>query len=183
MKDYITTYTKKHITVMDPKLEDIDINDIGHALSMLTRAHGHFGQFYSVGQHCVGCATEAVEREYSNRVVLACLLHDGSEAYLCDIPRPLKKQMPEYIEAEERMQTMIYEKFLGEPLTKEEAAQVKAIDDAILYHEFKFFTGEELDLPDHELKTRPAFHTRPFSDVEEEFLLMFHRLMNVLGRE
>ena len=95
MKDYITTYTKKHVTVMDPKPEDIDINDIGHALSMLTRAHGHFGQFYSVGQHCVGCATEAVEREYSNRVVLACLLHDGSEAYLCDIPRPLKKQMPE----------------------------------------------------------------------------------------
>ena len=78
---------------------------------------------------------------------------------------------------------MIFEKFLGSPLTEKEEKQVKAIDEAILFHEFKFFTGEELDLPEHELKTRPGFHTRPFSDVEEEFLLMFHRLMTVLGNE
>ncbi len=182
MKDYITTYTKKHITVTEPREEDIDINDIAHALSMLTRANGHFGTFYSVGQHSVGCAYEAIEREYSKKVILACLLHDGSEAYMCDIPRPLKKSMPEYLEAEERMQNMIFEKFLGESLTKEEEQQVQSIDDAILYHEFKFFTNEKLDLPEHDLKTRPAFHTRPFADVEEEFLLMFHRI-NALMKE
>lgn len=176
MKTYITTYTKKHFSVMEPTMEDIDISDIGHALTMLTRAHGHFSQFYSVAQHCLGCAYEAIEREYSTLVVLACLLHDGSEAYICDIPRPIKQQMPEYIEAEKKIQAMIYEKFLGRALTAEEEKQVKEIDDAILFNEFKFFTNEELDIPEHELKTRPGFYTRPFSDVEEEFMLMFHRI-------
>lgn len=176
MKDYITTYTKKHITVMDPKEEDIDINDIAHALSMLTRANGHFASFYSVGQHSIGCAYEAIEREYSKKVILACLLHDASEAYLCDIPRPLKRSMPDYLAAEDKMQNLIFEKFLGEPLTGDEETLVQSVDDAILYHEFKFFTGEKLDLPEHELKTKPKFHTRPFGDVEEDFLLMFHRL-------
>lgn len=28
MQDYITTYTKKHFTIMEPKMADIDINDI-----------------------------------------------------------------------------------------------------------------------------------------------------------
>lgn len=181
MKDYITTYSKKHFSVMEPVADDIDINDIGHALSMLTRAHGHFSSFYSVAQHSLGCAYEAIEREYSKRVVLACLLHDGSEAYICDIPRPIKQLMPEYQKVEKKLQDMIYEKFLGSPLTKEEQKQVKTIDDAILYNEFKFFTNEELDIPEHDLMTRPGFYTRPFSDVEEEFMLMFHRITATLG--
>ena len=71
MQDYITTYTKKHFTIMEPKMADIDINDIAHALSLMTRANGHFSQFYSVGQHSVGCAYEALERGYSARVVWA----------------------------------------------------------------------------------------------------------------
>ena len=183
MQDYITTYTKKHFTVMEPKMEDIDINDIAHALSRMTRANGHFSQFYSVGQHSGSCAYEAAEREYSSRVILACLLHDGSEAYMADVTRPLKKHMPEYRQVEDVLQNMIFEKFLGMLPTEEELAQVKAVDDALLFHEFKCFMNEELDLPEHELMTKPAFNTKPFSDVEEEFLLMFHRLMTSLGRE
>ncbi|MCI5822839.1 MAG: phosphohydrolase [Lachnospiraceae bacterium] len=183
MKDYITTYTGKHFTVAEPKEEDIDINDIAHALSMLSRANGHFSQFYSVGQHSVDCAYEAIEREYSMRVALACLLHDASEAYLCDIPRPIKNKMPEYLKAEEVLQNMIYEKFLKLPLSEEEQKQVSSVDDALLFHEFKLFTNEELDLPEHEIMTRPSFNTRSFSDVEEEFMLMFHRIQAALGNE
>ena len=107
MQDYITTYTKKHFTIMEPKMEDIDINDIAHALSLMTRANGHFSQFYSVGQHCVECAYEALERGYSAAVVLGCLLHDGSETYMADITRPLKQHMPEYLSAEEKLQNII----------------------------------------------------------------------------
>ena len=165
MQDYITTYTKKHFTIMEPKMEDVDINDIAHALSLMTRANGHFSQFYSVGQHCVECAYEALERGYSAAVVLGCLLHDGSEAYMADITRP---------------QNMIYEKFLGQCPSEEEMAQIKSVDDAMLFHEFKCFMNEELDIPEHEILTRPAFSTRPFEDVEEEFLRMFQKIRALL---
>ena len=57
------------------------------------------------------------------------------------------------------------------------------MDDALLFHEFKLFTNEELDLPEHEIMTRPSFNTRSFSDVEEEFMLMFHRIQAALGNE
>lgn len=180
MHDYMTTYTKKHFTVLEPKIEDIDIFDIAHALSMLTRANGHFSQFYSVAQHSVACALEAFEREYSVKVCLACLLHDASEAYMCDVIRPLKKELPVYLQAEAVLQSMIYKKYLGAKPDPKEAAQVRAVDDAMLFHEFKCFMGEELDIPDHALMTHPGFYSRPFSDAEEDFLLYFHKLQALL---
>lgn len=62
MNRYITTYTKIHFTPADPKIEEIYIQDIAHALSMMTRANGHFPEFYSVAQHCIACAGEAEAR-------------------------------------------------------------------------------------------------------------------------
>lgn len=180
MQNYMTTYTKKHMSVLEPKMDDIDINDIAHALSMMTRANGHFSQFYSVAQHCVCCALEAVEREYSMKVCLGCLLHDASEAYLCDVIRPLKKELPQYLAAEEVLQTMIFQKYLGAPPTKAEQKQIQSVDDAMLYQEFRCFMHEELDIPQHALMTHPVFYTRPFSDTEEEYLRYFHRLSALL---
>lgn len=45
MRNYITTYTKKHFDVLNPQEDEIDINDIAHALTMITRAGGHFSKF------------------------------------------------------------------------------------------------------------------------------------------
>ena len=176
MRDYIRTYTRKQFDVLQPNEEDIDINDIAHALTMIARAGGHFSKFYSVTQHSICCALEAMERGYSLKVVLACLLHDGSEAYLSDIVRPLKKHLPEYMEAEERLQNMIYHKFLGEDLTEEEMQQIVSVDDAMLFHEFKYYMNEELEVSSRELVSKPIFATKPFDDVEEEFLKWFYRL-------
>jgi hypothetical protein len=180
MHDYMTTYTKKHFTVLEPRMEDIDIIDIAHALSMLTRANGHFSQFYSVGQHSICCALESIERDYSPAVSLACLLHDASEAYMCDVIRPIKKELPQYLAAEEVLQNMIMDKFLKEPLDASEEKLVTAIDDAMFYQEFKCFMNEEPDVADHELLTHPAFAFRPFSDTEEEFLMYFYKLSALL---
>ena len=120
MADYITTWSGIHFTPLEPKKEEIRAEDIAHALSLMTRANGHFPEFYSVAQHCIHCCEEAGARSYSARVQAACLLHDGSEAYLADITRPVKKHLPGYLSIEEVLQSAIYEKFLGEPLTEEE---------------------------------------------------------------
>ena len=113
MKDCLTTYTGVSFDTFEPQMEMIKIEDIAHALSMMTRANGHFPEFFSVGQHSIQCCREAIARNYVPEVVMACLLHDASEAYLADITRPVKKNMTMYIQIEEQLQNMIYEKFLG----------------------------------------------------------------------
>ena len=108
---YITTYLKKHIDPTNASADDIDIIDISHALSLLCRANGHFEHFYSVAQHSINCAKEAKARGYSERVQLGCLLHDASEAYLSDVTRPIKAQLPKYLETEEKLQNTIFNKW------------------------------------------------------------------------
>ena len=112
MADYITTWSGIHFTPLEPKKEEIRAEDIAHALSLMTRANGHFPEFYSVAQHCIHCCEEAGARSYSARVQAACLLHDGSEAYLADITRPVKKHLPGYLSIEEVLQSAKYVEFL-----------------------------------------------------------------------
>jgi hypothetical protein len=133
-----------------------------------------------VGQHSVCCCLEAIERDYEPRVCLGALLHDASEAYLCDIIRPIKKELPQYLAIEEVLQNMIYQKFLRSPLVPEEMQRITDIDDTMLSAEFKFFMNEELPLTKSALSIRPTFAFRPFSDTEEEFLKYFHRLSALL---
>ena len=173
MSDYITTYTKRHLTVADPKPEDIVAEDIAHALSMMTRANGHFPEFYSVAQHCIHCCEEAKARNYSIRVCLLCLLHDASEAYLADITRPVKKYLKQYLDFEKILQDTIYLKFLGTLPDEEERKQVSLVDDALLYHEFYHYMGECLAIEAPELKSSPVFELLPFGQVEE----MYRRLL------
>ena len=54
-----------------------------------------------------------LHRNLPDRLVLACLLHDASECYMSDIPRPFKRELPEYQEREDALLDMIYTKYLG----------------------------------------------------------------------
>ena len=172
----ILTHTRVMFDPVHPDKTLIDIRDIAHSLSMLCRANGHFPNFYSVGQHSINCMREAAARGYSRRVQLGCLLHDASEAYLADVTRPVKKELPKYLKIEAPLQEMIWEKFLDRPLTPEETARVFAIDDAILYHEFKTLMGMRLSPEEPALLAKPEFDFQGFSRCEEEFLEAFSRL-------
>ena len=172
----IMTYTKKMFDPLRPKAELVDIQDIAHALSMLCRANGHFRSFYSVGQHCINCAKEAAARGYSPRLQLACLLHDASEAYLSDVTRPVKAELPKYKEIEEPLQEMLWNLWLGEPLTGTEKEKVFAIDDAILAHEFVNLMGESIVETMPEICSQPEFSFTGFEACEQEFLRLFSAL-------
>jgi len=175
MGDYITTYTGKHFEPANPDPEMIQIEDIAHALSLICRGNGHVKSFWSVGQHCISCAKEACARGLSTRIALACLLHDASECYMSDIPRPFKKGLPDYRAREEKLLDMIYRKFLGSSLTPEEQAQLKAIDDAMLWYDLKILLGEKQSGDVPELQIDLDYSVRPFPDVEKEYLELFHR--------
>lgn len=170
--------------LLDPKhvkADDIRLYDIAHPLSFICRGVGQVKHFLSVGQHCINCAKEAEGRGYSDRVILACLLHDGAEAYVSDIIRPVKVLLENFDEIENRFQEAIYEHFGLGDLTEEERELVHLIDDAMLWNEAKelFAHVDELEPP--LLSTIPNFKVRDFQDVENEFNLMAVNLLHRLG--
>ncbi|MBQ3068564.1 MAG: phosphohydrolase [Clostridia bacterium] len=179
MSNYITTYSKVHFTPLEPKPEEIRVEDIAHALSLMTRANGHFPRFHSVAQHSIECCEEAMLRGATPRVALACLLHDASEAYMADITRPIKVYLDTYREIEAGLSKAIYQRFLG-GLTEEEERQVAAVDDALLYYEFDHFMGEKV-LPFQPITKIPTFAPMTFEAAEQRFLELFRELSKTLA--
>lgn len=149
MSEYITTYTGKHFNPTQPNPDLISIQDIAHALSLICRGNGHVQTFWSVGQHCICCAKEAAARGLSDRMVLACLLHDASECYMSDVPTPFKKELPEY------------------------QAQLNEIDHAMLLYDLENLLGEVQygEIPD--LQIDLDYTVRSFAEVEDEYLMLF----------
>jgi 5'-deoxynucleotidase YfbR-like HD superfamily hydrolase len=166
-----------------PQPELIQIADIAHALPMLCRANGHFKTFYSVGQHSINCAREAAARGYSLRVQLGCLLHDGSEAYLSDVTRPVKQAMPVYLQIEEPLQNTIWDKWLHPRLTEEEIRQIFLIDDVMLLHEFLELMDTALADEIPPLCSQPEFTFRGFQETTDEFLALFQVLTEAISKE
>jgi uncharacterized protein len=130
--DWIQTYTDKLFYPIEPISKDIEILDIAHALSNLCRFTGHTNQFYSVAQHSV-----IVCNQCSITAKKFALLHDASEAYLQDIPRPLKHHygFDEYRLIEGKLQRMIYRKFIGVLPNKSQFDCIKIADDRTLITE------------------------------------------------
>jgi hypothetical protein len=86
--DWIQTFSGVQMHPLDPRPEDVRIDDIAHALSNLCRFTGHTRTFYSVAQHSV-----LVSRNVPPPAALLGLLHDAAEAYLSDIARPWKRYL------------------------------------------------------------------------------------------
>lgn len=180
MADYITTYTGIHFYPLAPEKDKLRIEDIAHSLSLLCRGNGHVKHFFSVGQHCLHCAREAKARGYSNRIALACLLHDASEAYLSDVPRPFKKTLPSYQTLEEQFLVVVYEHFLGSDLTEEEKSIVREIDDDMLYFDLKELLGEPQERECPVMKSDFSEDYVPFEEVEQQYLLLYKELSVLL---
>ena len=104
--DWITTFSGRKMYPCDPLPEEIYIEDIARALSMLCRFTGHVRFFYSVGQHSTLCS-RIVPREDARWA----LMHDASEAYLADIARPTKPYLSNYQSLENAMMEQIAIRF------------------------------------------------------------------------
>ena len=181
MSDCITTYTGRHIDPVHPDPELICIEDIAHALSLICRGNGQVQTFFSVGQHCINCAREAMARGYSDCIAFACLLHDASECYLSDVPRPFKKTLIGYKEQEETLLKLIYEKYLGSTLTQEEENQLKEIDDDMLWFDLTYLLNEPQSEKKPEVHISIDDKVRPFEEVEKEYLELFYYFMRKRG--
>ena len=180
--DFITTYTGVHFFPTRPDPDGVRIADVAHALSLLCRGNGHVKTFFSVGQHCLHCAREALARNYSRRVALACLLHDASEAYISDIIRPVKIHLDNYREIEDRIMAVILEAFGLHDLTPEENASWKQIDDDMLRGELREMIVSTRELPPILLASVPDFAEHPHWETEEAFLKEANDLLKLLRK-
>ena len=172
----ITTYTGRHIDPLHPDPDMICIEDIAHALSLICRGNGQVKTFFSVGQHCINCAREALARGYSRRVAFACLLHDASECYLSDVPRPFKKTLSGYKEKEKNLLDLIYQKYLGSSLNAKEEQLLKEIDDDMLWFDLTHLLNEPQEREAPEIHITIDYTVRAFEETEKEYLELYNHV-------
>jgi hypothetical protein len=134
---WIQTISGKKFPLEAPDPAQIDIEDIAHALSLLCRFNGHCTRFYSVAEHSVH-----VSHEIDPDLALVGLLHDAAEAYLGDVPSPLKKKLSQFSAFEHKMEAAIANRFnIDEQLFK--SKELKRADFQLLVDEKSVLMVEE----------------------------------------
>lgn len=124
----IRTVSGRFVNVFEPKPDMFCIEDIAHALSHQCRFGGHLPNFYSVAQHSFITSQLVEEKDQ-----VTALMHDASEAYLLDVPRPIKLQLANYKEIENGLMVMLAEVFQFQwPLPE----SVKKADEEMLVTEW-----------------------------------------------
>jgi len=125
--DWIQTFSGRKFWPLDPRPEDVDILDIAAALSKQCRFGGHCQQHYSVAEHSVRVAA-LVQNLYA-------LLHDAHEAYLVDVPTPIKRNLAGYERMAARVQATIHERFGLDEMLPAQASAIHKADRILLITE------------------------------------------------
>lgn len=121
----IATMSGRFVDLLNLRAEDVEINDVAHALSMICRWGGHVRDAYNVAQHSV-LVSEIVEERYP-QYALHGLLHDATEAYVGDVVGPLKAHLPEFRRIERGVWIAIAERFDLDPKIPREVHEADKI--------------------------------------------------------
>lgn len=111
LNNTIKVYAGHYVDLANPDPKTIDVKSIAAALSKICRFGGHCPRFYSVAEHCVHATDLARKDGVRGKALLAILLHDAAEAYIGDMVKPLKVTIPQYAEAEKRIERAIEQAF------------------------------------------------------------------------
>lgn len=138
---YLQTFTGKAFYPLDPRPEDICIEDIAHALTYLCRFGGHCKRFYSVAEHSWNVAESIHLAGYSDALAFEGLMHDAAEAYVGDMVWPLKNSegLEAYKAIDDRIDLLIRQKY---GLPEKMSAVVKRYDLVMLSTEKRDLTSE-----------------------------------------
>lgn len=169
--DWILTYTGRKFWPFDPRPEEIHVEDIAHALSCTGRWGGHTREFFSVAQHSYYVSHRCEDPLWG-------LLHDAAEAYLVDLPRPIKQALRMFGQLEDRILECVAERFdLPWPLPE----CVHTADNALLQAEAAALMPQ---CSDWELiQDQSLIQIRPWAPIfaEDQFLRRFRHLTGDIG--
>lgn len=174
--DYIRTYSGVKFWPLEPSAKDIKPKDIAHSLAQKVRWQGHCSRFYSVGQHSLRVARAAriyatlmeLPEEECDLIYMYGLLHDANEAYLPDIPTPLKPLIKGWKKIERHLDSVIIKSFKLAQMSTEHRRIVKMADKALLQME-----ADELferNIKDH----HPHWPLPERLEIPEEILVSVH---------
>jgi len=159
----IITHSGLIVDVFNPKPDMFCIEDIAHALSNICRFGGHTPVFYSVAEHSI-----RVSHLVAPVNKFQALMHDAAEAYLFDMPSPIKKHLVGYEGLENGIMLQIAKKFnFSWPM----ADEVHQFDKEILKIEWNTFFQYK-----NEKKIFQCFNSE---DAKSAFLYHFKKYSNL----
>jgi 5'-deoxynucleotidase YfbR-like HD superfamily hydrolase len=167
----LETVSGRKINVTNPDPSTIEISDIAWSLSRMPRFSGHSIPYipYSVAQHCIQVMKELAP--HGERIQLHGLLHDAAEAYINDLPSPVK-HIPEIhaviSKLEDKLMLTIYEALGIDPPTDEEHTIVKIADkhqQAVEAYNFMYSRGSDWNLPKVTFKKLQEFE-QPLTSIK-----------------
>lgn len=172
----ISTFNGDFFDFLAPEDFNYDIETIAHSLSNICRYGGHSSRFYSVAEHSI-LVSKLVPPEFG----LCGLLHDASEAFVGDMPSPLKALCPDYRRIENRVHEAIAQ-FYDIPYPH--PAVVKQVDKALYKTEREVLTSVEdrmwhVDVPRAEFV---QFHLYSPEQAKEAFLSRYWALLHEYRR-
>jgi len=175
--DWSQTVSGRKMFFLDPKSEDVCIGDIAHALSLQCRFGGHVPKFYCVSQHCCYVVDILDSICCDKETQFIGLMHDAAEAYLVDVPRPVKLRLPEYSRMESVLLRVIFRHF-GIDVKDDQWKAVKYADEVCLRTEARDLMGDPEDWhwdPRVKAMTQKIEPISP-EEAEAKFLEKFHEL-------
>jgi uncharacterized protein len=146
---YLQTVSGRWVNPFDPDPSQLDAGDIARALANQCRFGGHSRAFYSVAQHSVIVSQLVEQRGGDVEDSFAALMHDATEAYLGDMPHPLKHRSPlgaAFKQAEDHLERAIRARFRIKP----HVHAIKRADRALLGTERRAFSAEDWHWPELE---------------------------------
>jgi hypothetical protein len=159
----------------------IDLHDVAHGLAMTCRFAGQCPVWYSVAEHCILGARLLCGKGQPIQA-LGFLLHDAHEAFMCDIPKPLKRMLPEYDIISSELQALIMETLWPDDVIYPNATVIHDTDSIMLASEYRQLFGEDAPAfafcdnaprPDPSIKLLTLYPSAASAEYER----MYHQLI------
>lgn len=167
----------RRLDLLNPRQEDIEIEDIAHGLARVARWNGQTkgDHAFSVAEHSL-LVTDILlrlEPEAPASWQMAALLHDAPEYVIGDLISPFKAAIgANYKVFELKILDAIYQKFqIAGDVTSEATQLIKRADEISAYYEALFLAGfsvEEANL----YFSPPASDDKRFENIQSVFSVL-----------